>query len=212
MEEAKYILHISASPQKEEKSFSKRLANVFLEECAKKFPDVNVLHRDLAKFPIPHLDEDNICAEYLPETEFTPEMKQKLEFRLALIHEIVNATAIVISTPKYNWNIPSSLKAYIDQIILEGKLDGENHQQLSGKPVTVLLATGGGNRPQDDFPIKYLQHTFSSLGSTDIQVIRTEFCLAGIIKGTENKIPRRDESYCRATYSVRKRVDEMVLV
>jgi FMN-dependent NADH-azoreductase len=41
----------------------------------------------------------------------------------------------------YNWNIPSALKAYIDQIIMPGVFDSYGQQGLTGKPVTIIYVS-----------------------------------------------------------------------
>jgi hypothetical protein len=43
-----------------------------------------------------------------------------------------------------------------------------------------------------------LRHIFTALGSTDVEIIRTEYCLAGIAPGMENLVDKKEESFKEA--------------
>ena len=47
----------------------------------------------------------------------SPEQKEKLSLSDQLIKEIQEVDVIVLSVAVYNFNIPGSLKAWIDQVI-----------------------------------------------------------------------------------------------
>jgi len=229
-----YILQIDASPMGDN-SVSRKLAASYAQAYTKAHPGVQVKHRDLTTSPVPHLDAEAISAAYVPEDKRPASQQAKHQFRLDLIKEITGAQAIVIASPMWNWNIPSVLKAYIDQIILVGSLDVYGAQGLTGKPVTILVATGGGGygdeKANTDFVSNYLKHstlnmlyiyiyilyilfvfatftnvlfTFTctvatSLGSSDVEVIRSELTLAGIVPGMEGLVPAKEKSFAEAT-------------
>jgi FMN-dependent NADH-azoreductase len=113
----------------------------------------------------------------------------------------------------WNWSIPSVLKAYIDHIVLPGQLDPYGNKKLAGKKITVLLATGGNygegaSHPEWDFVSPYLKHIFTSLGSEDVQIIRTEYTLAGVAPGMEALIPNKEKSLADGKVAVEVRAAE----
>ncbi|MGA6116973.1 NAD(P)H-dependent oxidoreductase [Sphingobacterium anhuiense] len=85
----------------------------------------------------------------------------------------------------YNWSIPSSLKAYIDQIVRINetwKYNPDNIQNpyiglLTNKKVVLLLTRGsqgyekGGYNEHIDFQTDYLKRVFHVIGIDEIHVI-----------------------------------------
>jgi FMN-dependent NADH-azoreductase len=111
---------------------------VFVESYRKANPSHTVVSRDLAANPIPHVDAEGLSAGYVPEDQRAATMAAKHKLRLDLISEIQGAAAVVIATPMYNWNVPSALKAYVDQIVMPGVFDSYGNGGLKGKPITVI--------------------------------------------------------------------------
>lgn len=207
-----YLLHISCSPQGDN-SKSRALAHEFIEEFKASHPGVDVVERDLDKNPIAHLDGETLFAGYLPEEGRSESQVKKHNFRIELANEIINAHAIVISTPMWNWNVPSVLKAYIDQIILIGVLDPYSNKKLNDKAVTILIASGGGYaegswHPEWDHETPYLKQVFTILGSTDVEAIRTEYCLAGVVPGMEALIEKKEQSFAESKAATKTRASK----
>lgn len=194
-----YLLFITVSPQGDN-SKSRALGDSFVEAYKAAHPGSEVVVRDLNASPINHLDGEAIFAGYVPPESQTPSQKEKEAYRANLIKEIVGAKDIVLASPMWNWNVPSVLKAYIDQIIKIGALDVYTNKHLAEKSVTILLACGGAygpgsQHPEADFESGYLKHIFSALGSTNIQVLRTELTLAGVVPGMESLVDAKEKSF-----------------
>lgn len=170
----------------------------FIEAYKTSHPDDEVKVLDLAANPPPHLDYEGIIAGYVPEENRSESLKSKYAYRVDNVNIFTGAKAIVVSSPMWNWSVPSALKAYIDQIILAGVLDAYN-KGATGKPITLILATGGGytegsGYPAMDFESGYLSLVFTRLGATDITVIRSEFTLAGVVPGMEGLVEAKEKS------------------
>lgn len=194
-----YLLFITVSPQGEN-SKSRALGDSFVEAYKSSHPEVEVIVRDLNATPIHHLDGEAIFAGYVPPENQTPSQKEKDGYRNDLIKEIVGAKDIVLATPMWNWNVPSVLKAYLDQIIKIGSLDPYTNKHLADKSVSILIACGGAygpgsQHPESDFETGYLKHIFTMLGSTNIQVLRTELTLAGVVPGMESLVEAKEKSF-----------------
>lgn len=204
-----YLLKIDCSPMGEN-SNSRKIGDTFVEAFKAANVDVEVKVRDLAADPVPHLDGEALTAGFLPEESRTDGMKTKHQFRLDLIKEITEAKEILVTVQMWNWNVPSNLKAYIDQIIMPGTFDAYTEKKLAGKKVTVAIAAGGhysegSHHPEWNFEGPYLTHIFTSLGSTDVKVIMAEYCLAGVVPGMEELIPKKEESMAAAKAAATER-------
>lgn len=203
------LLHIEVSPSGEN-SVSRMITKDFLDSWSENHLDGMVITRDLNTNPIPHLDAEAIFAGYTPEDQRSSNMVAKHNFRHELIREITGVDEILISTPMWNWSVPSVLKAYFDQIILSGTLDGSGADGLRGKKVTFISAQGGSYKEGTprfgwDYMTGYLKLVANALGSTDVEVISAELTLAGLVPGMDRLIPLKEESVAAAKIEARKR-------
>jgi len=89
----------------------------------------------------------------------------------------------VIGAPMYNFTVPSTLKAWLDNVIRAGRTftyAGGTPKGLlpPGKKAIVFLASGGayaeGPAKAYDFVEPYLRAVLDFIGLTDVTVIRVE--------------------------------------
>ena len=203
------LLHIQVSPMGEN-SISLSIAEEFLKAWRETNPSGNIIERNLATNPVPVLDGEAIFADYTPAADRPEAMAAKRALRQNLIDEITGVDEIVVSTPLWNWGIPSPLKAYIDQIIIPGVLDGSGAKGLAGKKVTAMIAQGGSYKPGApregwDYGSGYLELVFTALGSTDVNVVVSEFGLAGVVPGMEDFVDAKQSSIAAAKTAARDR-------
>ncbi|MGV6821232.1 MAG: FMN-dependent NADH-azoreductase [Parvularcula sp.] len=111
-----YILRIDASARTEG-SHSRRLADLIEQHLLKQLSGHRVQRRDLAKDALPHIDDETIAGFYTPKSTMPPHLQQATALSDALIEELRGSQALIISVPMYNFSLPSSLKAWIDQIV-----------------------------------------------------------------------------------------------
>ncbi len=182
-----HLLHIDSSPRGE-RSHSRRLSREFVEAWKCAHPTDTITYRDVGRAPLPHVDEPWIAAAYTPEPERTPELWQAIRLSDQLIDELLAADIVVVGVPMYNFSVPSTFKAYIDQIVRVGRtfdVDPENAADpykplLYGKKMFVITARGSsGFGPGDryghlNFHDPYLRSVFGFIGITDINVIAVE--------------------------------------
>lgn len=205
-----YLLYVSVSPQGE-RSVSRSLAKDFLSEFQIKHPGTKVVERDLSTIPIPHLDGETLGASYSPAESHSPTMAEKFEYRMKLINEFKGAAEILVSTPMWNWSVPSVFKAYIDQLVYPGVLGGGNPQDSISAKVTVIATQGGSyaqGTPKEgwDWLTGYVTQVFTHLGSKDVKVILSELNYAGMVPGMENLIGKKEASFLEAKNAVKARV------
>ena len=68
--------------------------------------ETQVIVRDLAHDPIPHLDAQRVMAFFAQPEMRTPEQQAFIDESDRLIEEISDAHIVVIGLPMYNFGIP----------------------------------------------------------------------------------------------------------
>lgn len=186
--EMETLLVINASPQVDG-SYSRQMTARFTHLWAKNNPDGRVVERDIGRQPIPHVDDQWIKAAFTSEDARTPDQRVALEISDALVAELRDATTIVICCPMHNLSVPSTLKAYIDQVVRMGvttKLVPKSPQSpyvglLGNKPTYLMLVRGGyGYEPGDayapmNFQEPYLRAVLGMLGIRSVTTIALEY-------------------------------------
>jgi FMN-dependent NADH-azoreductase len=158
---------------------SSQLANEFVATWRANNPDAQIKVRDLANEPLPHLDAQRVSAFFTQPDARTPEQQVYVDESDALINEIKQSKVIVIGLPMYNFGIPSTLKAYFDQIARAGMTFRytENGPEglLSGKKVYIFAARGGLYAGTAlDSQTTYVRDFLNFLGITDVEFIYAE--------------------------------------
>ena len=164
-----HILHIDSSPRRE--SHSRGLSAAIVERLLQVAPGASIRRRDLGAEPPPHTPADYAVALSSPATLAAPP-QGSLDVSERLIREIEAADVIVIGTPMHNYTIPSSLKAWIDQVLRVGRTMTSTPAgkvgMLQDRPVFIGVASGGvfaGERAnQPDFLTPYLSVVLGSIG------------------------------------------------
>ena len=167
------LLRIDASARYEN-SVSRRLADQVQTAWTAAHPTGTIVRRDLAAQPVSHVSETTIQGFYA--TELDAELIAATQLSDELIDELLSADEILLSTPMYNFSVPSALKAYIDQIVRINKtfavVDGTLQGLVPNKRVYVALAEGAAYREpplaEYDFLQPYLTKLFGFLGMQDM--------------------------------------------
>jgi FMN-dependent NADH-azoreductase len=186
------LLHIDSSVFPGEASASRSVAAVFRQTWEEQHPDGAVIYRDLAAEPVPHMTADGYAA------------RQSAAFasRLELIEELETADAVLIGAPMYNYTIPSTLKAWLDNVILLGRTSGEAPSS-KGKPVTVVASRGGSYAPGTpkegfEFVRNYLVAVLGGSLGLDVDFIVPELTMAPRNPAMSSLVPLYEASRERA--------------
>ncbi|NUB44992.1 NAD(P)H-dependent oxidoreductase [Fertoebacter nigrum] len=143
-------------------------------------PHGQIVTRDLASTDLPHATMPWLAAYFTPPHAQTPEMAAQLALSDLLVRELLDADRLVISTPVYNYNIPSSLKAWVDMIVRKGiTLGADGQGLLTGKKATVVIASGGVYGPGSPIANRniapnYMKLILQVIGITDVEIIHGE--------------------------------------
>ncbi len=90
---------------------------------------------------IPHLDFEALEAGRTDQKLHTPEQQRAFALANELTDELVNADAIIISTPMYNWSLPSALKAWVDRVV-NCRTFYQRTDTTAKIPVTFIVVSG----------------------------------------------------------------------
>lgn len=167
---------------------SSQLTERFVAAWQASHPDTQVIERDLAANPVPHLDGARFMAFLAKPEERSAKQQAVVDFSDALIAELRAADAIVIGLPMYNFGIPSQLKAYFDHIARAGvtfRYTANGPEGLiTGKKAYILAARGGiyAGTPKDS-QTTYVRDFLGFIGITDVEFIYAE----GLNMGDESK-------------------------
>jgi FMN-dependent NADH-azoreductase len=170
------LLVVETSPRGEA-SISRHITRRFVKAWQAAHPGGEVISRDLAETNLPFVTGAWLQAYFTPTPQLTAEMKGRLSLSDELVAELIAADHIAIATPVYNYNVPASLKAWIDHIVRKGLTLGFDGQGLlKGKKATLLFASGGvyteGSPIRDrDIATQYLRLILNVIGITDVTVV-----------------------------------------
>jgi FMN-dependent NADH-azoreductase len=173
------ILHIVSSPRGSA-SYSNRVAARALDELRTRDPGASVTTRDLARDPLPHIDEDFVAATRSAEGPQTETQRAQLALSNTLVDELLAADVVVIATPMINFTIPSNLKTWVDYVARAGRTFSYSEAGpkglVTGKQVILVAARGGvyAGNPALDFQVPYLKGVLAFLGMTDVEVLEVE--------------------------------------
>ena len=155
------------------------LANEFVAGWKKHNPAATVIVRDFAKDPIQHLTAERFQAFITKPEDRDAGQRAEAAYSDALIDELKRADVIVLGVPMYNFDVPSTLKAYFDHVARAGVTFSYTAQgpvgQLTGKKVYVFASRGGiyAGKPHDT-QTAYLKNFLGLLGITDIELVYAE--------------------------------------
>src|SRR4051794_37517183 len=172
-------------------SVSRTLSANIVDAERYRYPDLEVIYRDLASQPVGHLSGAHLAAAQGAAPE-TAELQKDLETGQAVLEEFLAADVVVIGAPMYNFSVPSQLKAWIDRIAVAGKTfryTPNGAEGLAGNKKVIVASSRGGFYGADtpaaalDHQESYLRGVFGFLGITDVTFIRAE----GIGLGAEQR-------------------------
>ena len=128
------LLHIDSSVFPAAASSSRAVADAFRKAWQEQHPDGSVIDRDLAANPVPHITADAHVAGFSDPATHTSEQAAAFSARVQLIEELEQADAVLIGAPMYNFSIPSTWKAWLDNVFLIGRTAMAEDSEASRAP------------------------------------------------------------------------------
>ena len=175
------LLHIDSSALAAN-SVSRQLTAAIVARWQDTVPGLEVTYRDLDADPLPHLTNavlgggDAVAAQAGE----------------AAMQQFLAADVIVVGVPRYNFGVPSTLKAWIDRIAVAGrtfKYTDKGPVGLAGGKTVIVASTRGGVYSTSEggnameHQESYLKVVFGFFGITDVRFVRAE----GVAMGPDAK-------------------------
>jgi FMN-dependent NADH-azoreductase len=178
------LLHLDSSARSAG-SVSRRLTADFVRHWRSCHPDGEVVHRDLAVDPLPHVDAAETGLLYRLGQE--PLVPPPPSVRLAeqLIAELLDADLLLIGSPMYNFGVGSALKAWIDHVSWPGRTIAAPGADPGPRPAAVVVATRNGGygpgtpREAFNFHDTHLVAALGLIGIHDVEVVPVELIAFG---------------------------------
>ncbi|GAA1376168.1 FMN-dependent NADH-azoreductase [Streptomyces beijiangensis] len=203
------LLHIDSSTFAGRASTSRAITETFRRTWLEENPGGEVIYRDLAAEPVPHITADAYNAGSVDPAERTEEQARAFAGRLALIEELEAADAVVIGVPMYNFAVPSTLKAWLDQVILIGRTALSPESKVKDMPVTVVATRGGSYAPgtpraPHEHVLNYLESVLTVILAMEPTFIVADLTLAAHIPAMEHLVPLGEQSRADAFEAAEK--------
>ena len=158
---------------------SSRLADSFVAKFRTANPGAEIIVRDLARDPVPHLDAQRFNAFIAKPESRTPAQQAAVDYSNELISELKRADVIVVGLPMYNFGVPSTLKAYFDHVARAGETFRYTEKGplglLTGKKA-YLFATRGGKYAGTlvDFETGFVRQFLQFVGIEEVEFVFAE--------------------------------------
>ncbi|MCK9861686.1 MULTISPECIES: FMN-dependent NADH-azoreductase [Paenibacillus] len=167
-------------------SVSLQVGHHFIENYRKLNPNAPIEQIDLYNEEIPELDSTVLGAwgKLASGEELTDEEKRVTGRMNEILQQFKSAKKYVIIMPLHNFNIPSRLKDYMDNVMIARETfkyteNGGVGLLTDGRSLLVIQGSGGIYTNNDwytdnEFSHKYLKSMFNFLGIEDYRIIRAQ--------------------------------------
>ncbi|NBA98159.1 FMN-dependent NADH-azoreductase [Pseudomonas sp. R5(2019)] len=171
------LLHIDSSILGDN-SASRQLSRSVVDAWQVAEPAVQVTYRDLAADALSHFSAATLVAAGTPDELRDAAQQHEAKLSADTLQEFLDADAVVIAAPMYNFSVPTQLKAWIDRIAVAGKTfryTEAGPEGLCGGKKVVIVSTSGGlhaGQPTGVGHEEFLKVFLAFIGITDVEIVR----------------------------------------
>jgi FMN-dependent NADH-azoreductase len=169
-----------------EGSASREIADIVEQEWLDAHPGDRIERRHIGVEPLPaDAWAHAVSAGFTPEADRTPEQQAAVALAAALVDELLDADAILLAVPLYNFGVSQHIKAWIDLVLTDPRAADRTTPLLGGKPVVLATVRGGAYgagtpRAGWDHSTAYLQRIIRDVWGADLTTVEREFTLVGV--------------------------------
>lgn len=164
-------------------SQSRALADIVEGEWSAAHPDSIITRRDIGTEPLPATAwRDAVLGGFTPAADRTPAQQEALALATTVADELIDADAVLLAIPLYNWGVAAHVKAWYDLGYTDARIkDGA----LQGKPVVLASVLGGNYSPGTpkegwDHSTPWLRRVIEEVWGADLLVVQRQFTLVGV--------------------------------
>ena len=167
-----------------EGSASREIADVVEEHWVSHHPGDHVVRRHIGTEPLPSdAWAAAVTGGMTPEAERTDAQRAAVALAAQLADELLEADAVLLAVPLYNFGVSQHIKTWIDLVITDPR--GQAGPLLAGKPLVLATVRGGAygeGTPREgwDHSTAYLRRILEDVWGADLTVVEREFTLVGV--------------------------------
>ncbi len=166
-----------------EGSASRALGDIVEQTWRESAGDEPVVRRQVGLDPLPSSAWSlAVSAGRTPEHERTSDQREAVALAQTLVDELIEADAILLTVPLYNFGVSQHLKAWVDLVITDPRM---STQPLAGKHAVLAIVRGGAygpGTPRDgwDHATAWILRILRDVWGLDVVVVEREFTLVGV--------------------------------
>ncbi len=166
-------------------STSREIADIVEQEWLAAHPGDRVVRRHLGTDPLPaDAWPEAVAASMTPAEDRTVAQRSAAALAATLADDLLEADAIVLAVPLYNFGPSQHIKAWIDLLFTDPRT-GVRSEFLKGKPVVLVTVRGGAygvGTPRHgwDHSTGYLERILRDVWAADLTVVEREFTFVGV--------------------------------
>lgn len=175
-----YRLDASIAPAT---SHSRALADLVEAEWTGEHPDSTVVRRDIGTDPLPATTwRTLVLSGMTPDADLTEEQRDARALATTLADELIEADAVLLAIPLYNWGVAAHVKSWYDVTYTDARIKSG---ALAGKPVVLASVLGGDYRAESgkadwDHSTPWLRHVIENIWKADLLVVQRQLTLVGV--------------------------------
>lgn len=167
--------------------YSLQLQQHFIKGVQEKYPNNEITIFNLYQQEIPRLDctDKGLFTAWNTEDTKNAQIISTQQTHQKLLSQFLSHHRVVITLPVHNFNIPSRLKDYLDNVMIAGKAfryvhNGSVPLLTDDRKLMVLQASGSIYTQNDrytnlDFSVQYLKEIFTNImGFNSFELVRAQ--------------------------------------
>jgi FMN-dependent NADH-azoreductase len=168
---------------REEGSVTRGIASTLESALVEELDEVTVVRREIGLTPLDSAAWGaSVSGLPLPAEERSVEQRAASALAAELGDELIDADALVLTVPLYNFGISQHVKIWVDLLLTDPRF-APGQQPLAGHPAFLVVARGGGygvGTPREgwDHATGWLNRIFGDVMGLDVQIIESELTLA----------------------------------
>jgi FMN-dependent NADH-azoreductase len=197
-----HLLHLDSAASLKN-SRSREITATFADAWRGRGPEYTASYRDLHRDPLPHLADAVLHwpPHLRPDGAASVDAAQLAAgeaLQDELVGQLLGADVLLVGAPLYNYSVPSSLKAWIDNVHIPGRTApfvDHPTQPMAGRPAVVVSSRGASydaGSPTDgwDHAIPMLQLILGTALGMTVEVITTSLTLAETVPALAPQLDR----------------------
>jgi len=167
-------------------SVSRAIADIVEQSWHAEQPNGDVVRRSIGLDPVPATTWAlAVAAAVTPENEWSIAQRNAVTEARELADELLDADALLFAVPLYNFGVSQHFKTWVDVVITDARFAAGEAPPLAGKPAVLVTVRGGAYGPGTpregwDHATGWMRRTLEDVWGLDLQVVETEFTLAGV--------------------------------